>query len=161
MLELRPTCEHCNKSLPPDSKEAMICSFECTFCKSCVESVLHNVCPSCGGGFCLRPVRPSKKLKNSNYLGMYPATTKINYQPVDSEEHTQFADKYKNVPPEERWKLFGELNEISFNDRNFYWPDYRLLAWNRQRGMVSGLEREKKGRLDRTRNEGFHQTLSF
>ena len=51
MLELRPTCENCNKLLPPDSLEAMICSFECTFCKKCVDEILKNVCPNCGGGF--------------------------------------------------------------------------------------------------------------
>ena len=51
MLELRPTCEHCNKALPPDSLEARICSYECTFCVTCVEQVLGNVCPNCGGGF--------------------------------------------------------------------------------------------------------------
>ena len=49
-LALRPTCEHCDKPLPPDSAEARICSFECTFCADCVEHVLHNVCPNCGGG---------------------------------------------------------------------------------------------------------------
>jgi hypothetical protein len=31
MLELRPNCECCDKDLPPDSPEAFICSFECTF----------------------------------------------------------------------------------------------------------------------------------
>ena len=31
MLELRPNCECCDKDLPPDSREAFICSFECTF----------------------------------------------------------------------------------------------------------------------------------
>jgi hypothetical protein len=36
MLELRPTCEHCNKALPPASLEARICSYECTFCAACV-----------------------------------------------------------------------------------------------------------------------------
>ena len=102
MLQLRPTCEHCNKSLPPNSNEAMICSFECTFCKSCVESVLDNVCPNCGGGFCPRPVRPSKNLRDSNYLGKYPPTSKITYQPIDPKEQVKFADKYKDVPPEER-----------------------------------------------------------
>jgi hypothetical protein len=51
MLELRPTCEHCNKTLPPDSLEARICTYECTFCVTCVDSVLGNVCPNCGGGF--------------------------------------------------------------------------------------------------------------
>src|SRR4029079_16147289 len=55
MLELRPTCENCNSPLPPDSNHAMICSFECTFCRSCVENILANVCPNCGGGFCFRP----------------------------------------------------------------------------------------------------------
>lgn len=51
MLELRPTCEHCNRALPPASLEARICSYECTFCAACVEGVLGNVCPNCGGGF--------------------------------------------------------------------------------------------------------------
>jgi hypothetical protein len=50
MLELRPTCEHCNQALPPNSIEARICTFECTLCAACVESVLGNVCPNCGGG---------------------------------------------------------------------------------------------------------------
>lgn len=58
MLELRPNCEACDKDLPPDSDEARICSYECTFCSSCVETLLHNVCPNCGGGFVARPIRP-------------------------------------------------------------------------------------------------------
>jgi len=40
MLRLRPNCECCNKDLPPESKEALICSFECTFCRSCAETIL-------------------------------------------------------------------------------------------------------------------------
>ena len=36
MLELRPNCECCDKDLPPDSPEAFICSFECTFCRDCM-----------------------------------------------------------------------------------------------------------------------------
>ncbi len=39
MLELRPTCEHCNIPLPPDSREARICSYECTFCAACVDHI--------------------------------------------------------------------------------------------------------------------------
>ena len=58
MLELRPTCEHCNKALPPHSTDARICSYECTFCATCVDTLLSNVCPNCGGGFVPRPVRP-------------------------------------------------------------------------------------------------------
>ncbi|PYL98296.1 MAG: hypothetical protein DMF19_14500 [Verrucomicrobia bacterium] len=40
MLQLRPTCENCNAALPPNSADAMICTFECTFCRSCVENIL-------------------------------------------------------------------------------------------------------------------------
>src|SRR6266581_884749 len=77
MLELRPTCENCNAALPPNSNDAMICSFECTFCRSCVENILHNVCPNCGGGFCPRPIRPKRDWKDGNYLGAFPASTTI------------------------------------------------------------------------------------
>ena len=75
MLELRPSCEHCNTALPPASLEARICSFECTFCATCVDTVLHNVCPNCGGGFCARPVRPAHDRKGGNFLGNDPAST--------------------------------------------------------------------------------------
>ncbi len=96
MLELRPVCEHCYKSLPPDSDDAMVCSYECTFCKSCVEHVLHNVCPNCGGGFEKRPVRPKEKLLND------PATNKIIYKPVDMGSFYDLDSKYRNIRPEER-----------------------------------------------------------
>jgi len=62
MLELRPNCECCDKDLPPDSEEAMICSFECTFCRNCVEQELKGICPNCGGNFVSRPIRPAEKL---------------------------------------------------------------------------------------------------
>jgi uncharacterized protein len=63
MLELRPNCECCDKDLAPDSTEAMICTFECTFCRSCVETVLHGTCPNCGGNLVARPIRPAAKLE--------------------------------------------------------------------------------------------------
>jgi hypothetical protein len=72
MLELRPTCEHCNKALPPSSLEAQICTFECTFCATCVTEVLGNVCPNCGGGFVPRPIRPAKNWKGDNYSRQVP-----------------------------------------------------------------------------------------
>jgi hypothetical protein len=62
MLQLRPNCECCNKDLPPDSKDAMICSFECTFCSDCAEKVLQGRCPNCGGELVRRPIRPQAKL---------------------------------------------------------------------------------------------------
>lgn len=102
MLELRPTCEHCNKALPPNSLEARICSYECTFCADCVEQVLHNVCPNCGGGFVARPIRPSQNWKGDNYLGKDPASTKVKYRPVDVSEHARFLTKIKTISPEKR-----------------------------------------------------------
>ena len=83
MLELRPTCEHCNKALPPASLEARICSYECTFCAACVEEVLGNVCPNCGGGFTARPIRPARNWNGDNYLGKDPAATRVKHRPVD------------------------------------------------------------------------------
>ena len=102
MLELRPTCENCNKPLPPDSIEAMICTFECTFCRSCVDDVLGNVCPNCGGGFSPRPNRPSRNWHGDNYLGAFPASSKVKHRPVDAREHAQFASAIKNIPPARR-----------------------------------------------------------
>lgn len=102
MLELRPTCEHCNKALPPDSGEAMICSFECTFCRDCVTAVLHNVCPNCGGGFCERPIRPARNHKGGNFLGKYPPGTVVRHRPVDPVVHAGFAAALRDLPPARR-----------------------------------------------------------
>ena len=101
MLELRPTCENCNKALPPDSLDAHICSYECTFCSSCVE-MLENVCPNCGGGFTPRPIRPQTNWKGDNYLGKDPASTKTKHRPVDLKVHSEFSAKIKIIPPEKR-----------------------------------------------------------
>lgn len=102
MLELRPTCENCNAPPPPESTEAMICTFECTFCRACVESVLENVCPNCGGGFCPRPIRPKNNWKDGDYLGAYPASTTVRHRPVEGQLHSQFAEAIKSIPPEKR-----------------------------------------------------------
>ena len=102
MLQLRPTCEHCNRALPPDSAEAWICSYECTFCGECVENVLKNVCSNCGGGFMPRPVRPKKDWKGGNYLGKDPASTSVKHRPVNRAEHDKLIARLKGVPPEKR-----------------------------------------------------------
>jgi hypothetical protein len=102
MLQLRPTCEHCNKSLPPDASEARICSYECTFCVGCVDAVLGNVCPNCGGGFVPRPVRPVRNWKNNNYLGADPASTTVKHRPVDAAAHALFAQDIRPIPPGQR-----------------------------------------------------------
>ena len=69
MLELRPNCECCDRDLPPGTPDAVICSFECTFCRACADGVLHGLCPNCGGELVARPRRPAEK------LGAYPAST--------------------------------------------------------------------------------------
>ena len=102
MLELRPTCENCNRALPPDSPDARICSYECTFCAACVEGVLANVCPNCGGGFVPRPVRPSQNWKGDNFLGKDPPTAKVKHRPVDAQAHARFAGPIKGIPPHHR-----------------------------------------------------------
>jgi uncharacterized protein len=70
MLELRPNCECCDRDLPPESRDAVICTFECTFCTDCAEAKLGGICPNCGGDLVRRPIRPADK------LAKYPASTK-------------------------------------------------------------------------------------
>ncbi len=62
MLELRPNCECCDRDLPPESTEAMICTFECTWCRDCVDTILLGVCPNCGGNLSARPIRTPEAL---------------------------------------------------------------------------------------------------
>lgn len=69
MLALRPNCENCNRDLPPDSADARICTFECTFCASCADGELEGQCPNCGGNFERRPIRPAAA------LAKYPASS--------------------------------------------------------------------------------------
>lgn len=69
MLEMRPGCECCGTALPPEAANALICSFECTFCADCVATRLHGVCPNCGGGFAQRPARAA------HLLAKFPAGT--------------------------------------------------------------------------------------
>jgi uncharacterized protein len=103
MLELRPTCEHCNKALPPDSIEARVCSYECTFCATCVDNILgNNICPNCGGGFVPRPIRPSKNWKDDNYLGKDLASTKIKHRTVDLEAYAKLVTAINGLTPEQR-----------------------------------------------------------
>ncbi|WP_344808899.1 DUF1272 domain-containing protein [Allohahella marinimesophila] len=75
MLELRPNCECCNRDLPPDTEDARICSFECTFCANCCDDVLLGKCPNCSGELVKRPRRPAAKLDKS------PASTQRVFKP--------------------------------------------------------------------------------
>jgi len=68
MLELRPNCKCCGKDLPPAVPDAMICTFECTFCRDCVGNRLQGVCPNCGGNFAPR-ARPQNLLPTRHRRG--------------------------------------------------------------------------------------------
>lgn len=70
MLELKPNCKCCDKDLPPDAGDALICSIECTFCQECGSTRLNGRCPNCGGNLTARPIRPADK------LAKFPACTK-------------------------------------------------------------------------------------
>jgi hypothetical protein len=102
VLELRPNCELCDADLPPESPDARICSYECTFCASCVETVLHDVCPNCGGGFQRRPLRPAVTRR--------PGVGRTDQPPSAKRVHTRFTranidafvSAVRNIPPDER-----------------------------------------------------------
>jgi hypothetical protein len=102
MLELRPNCELCDKDLPPDAPDARICSYECTFCAACVEDVLHDVCPNCGGGFQPRPIRPARAWRETTGLGNDPAGTRRRHTPYSREELDEFTAPLRAIPPAER-----------------------------------------------------------
>ena len=62
MLSMRPNCECCNRDLGPESSEAFMCSFECTFCEKCASGLLGGVCPNCSGELVRRPRRSAAML---------------------------------------------------------------------------------------------------
>jgi hypothetical protein len=104
MLELRPNCEWCGCDLPPESSEARICSYECTYCATCVHEVLHNVCATCGGGFTPRPIRPKGAHRPGLTLGLghQPASTEKVMSRWSREEVDSFCKKLADIPPDQR-----------------------------------------------------------
>src|ERR1700686_5525291 len=101
-LELRPNCECCDRDLRPASTLARICTFECTFCADCVDNVLFNVCPNCGGGFEPRPIRPSTEWRPGLSGGTRPPSSKrghLSYSPSDIAAHIL---RGKDTAPENR-----------------------------------------------------------
>src|SRR6476661_8589856 len=102
MLVLRPNCELCDADLPPDAPDARICSYECTFCAECVDDVLGNVCPNCGGGFERRPIRPATERR--------PGVCVTKQLPSDNRVHLKYSvedvaahsARLRNIRPQER-----------------------------------------------------------
>lgn len=104
MLELRPNCELCDCDLPAHSGDAMICSYECTYCRSCVDRILENVCPKCGGGFVQRPFRPKTAWRDDFQLGLthHPASRVRVHSPFDQTNIKAFSARLKDIAPEDR-----------------------------------------------------------
>ncbi len=102
MLELTPNCEYCDKDLPAAAAEARICSYECTFCATCVHTVLFNVCPNCGGGFVPRPIRPMTERRPGLSLAKRPASRERVHLSYDRDEVASFASMVRDIPPETR-----------------------------------------------------------
>jgi hypothetical protein len=101
-LELRPNCEYCDKDLPPDSLDARICTYECTFCADCAGRHLSNVCPNCGGGLAPRPIRPAREWRPGMSLAEQPASTKRVQLSYTREEIDAFVREIASIPPEKR-----------------------------------------------------------
>lgn len=104
MLELRPNCEWCNRDLPPDDPQARICSYECTYCAACVEQYLRDVCPTCGGGFAPRPIRPAREWRPGSGLGRqhHPASRLRRTSPWNWADLQTMAARVAAIPPAER-----------------------------------------------------------
>lgn len=102
MLTMKPNCEHCDKDLLNGSLEAMICSYECTFCAPCVEDVLGNVCPNCGGGFVPRPHRVTNEWRTGVSATHQPPSADRVFKPVDAEKHRAYAAPIADILPEKR-----------------------------------------------------------
>lgn len=100
-LEIRPNCEYCDKDLPPAAVDAMICTYECTFCVSCVE-VMDNVCPNCGGGFTSRPIRPVTEWRKGLSTAHQPPSTKRVHLSYDKANIAEQSKRIKDIPPEDR-----------------------------------------------------------
>ena len=102
MLELRPNCECCDRDLPPESTEARICTYECTFCADCVDNRLQNVCPNCGGGFERRPVRPATEWRAGLSRRSRPPSLKRVRMSYSLDGLADHIARIKDIPPEER-----------------------------------------------------------
>lgn len=102
MLILKPNCECCDKDLPVNSTEAMICSYECTFCRTCVEEILLNVCPNCGGGFVPRPIRPTVARRKGTSVEHHPPSTERVRTKYSKQELAEFCASVKDIEPVNR-----------------------------------------------------------
>ena len=101
-LQLRPNCEYCDIDLPPNATNAMICTYECTFCADCVRDKLHNVCPNCGGGLVPRPIRPSREWRPGLSVQHQPPSPERMYLSFSHENIAEHSERIKAIAPEDR-----------------------------------------------------------
>ena len=134
MLEIRPNCEHCNKDLPNTSTEAMICTFECTYCRTCALEIFENVCPNCTGNFVERPIRPSK------YDEKYPASTERVFKPKDLKLIKQHRCKKVEII-----EFTNELKE-PIKSLNYEWLEKYFKI---EKGDVISLSNPKENIIDK------------
>ncbi len=104
MLELRPNCELCDKDLGPHAPDAMICTYECTYCADCVSKILRNVCPKCGGNFEKRPVRPVKAWREEFKLGLenHPPSTRRFHNKFSRNNIETHVERIEHLAPKDR-----------------------------------------------------------
>lgn len=102
MLALRPNCELCDADLPPVATNARICSYECTFCAACVDGVLHDVCPNCGGGFVPRPLRPQNAWRTGTGLINDPPDRRRRTLSYSTAEIAELTAELRDTPPMDR-----------------------------------------------------------
>lgn len=102
MLDLRPNCELCDRDLPPESDQARICTYECTFCTSCAEGIVRNVCPNCGGNLVPRPIRPKNSWRAGTGLGKHPGSSKRRQNGYTQEQREALTERLRDVAPDQR-----------------------------------------------------------
>lgn len=101
-LEIRPNCEYCDRDLAPSAQDARICSYECTFCAECADTILGNVCPNCGGGFAPRPIRPTTEWRKGLCLAKQRPSGERGTLKHSKEDIASFSAKIKDIKPEDR-----------------------------------------------------------
>ena len=74
------------------------------YCAECVETVLHNVCATRGGGLVPRPVRPKRAYRDQPKLGLenQPASTTRKHSKWTREQMDQLSLELRDMPPSDR-----------------------------------------------------------
>lgn len=99
MLRLPPNCVWRDNAVPPNAADARIRTYGCTFCADCVETVLHNVWPNCGGGFTPRPSRPVTERRPCACLAKRPASTQRVHMKYTRAEQGAFSAGVRAIDP--------------------------------------------------------------